>query len=206
MMRDGAFDVTFDSQDIFRSILDAMAKPGSVLRLSDINITPPVTNRYPLLLLMTLLDHEVSFCISGHDDVDSQDASEYVGLNTGSKESIIMDSDFILVCGGSSHGSIRRAKQGTLEYPDESATVIYDIVSIEDVKHERGKEDTGDLLLELSGPGIAGRCIIRINGMERAEMGDVLAVRDYPLGIDMIFSDRNGNIACIPRSTSVKVM
>jgi len=212
VIKDGAFDMTLDSQRIFRCILDAMARPGSILELSDINITPPVANRYPLLLLMTLLDHEVSFCVPGHGDANEnenenrQAVAEYLRSNTGSKESGIGDADFILVCGGFSHGSIRETKQGTLEYPDESATVIYDIVSIRDVKHEGSEDGDGDMLLEFSGPGIAGRCMIGISGMERAEIEDILAVRDYPLGIDAILSDRDGKIVCIPRSTSVRVM
>jgi len=211
-MRDGAFDVTFDSQMIFRSLLDAMARPGSIVVLPDINITSPAMNRYPLLLLMTLLDHEVSFCVLGHSDAnvnaDRQAVAEYLGSNTGSKESALGDADFILVCEGSSHGSICRAKQGTLEYPDESATVVYDVGSIGDREHE-GNDDNGHdeyMLLELSGPGIAGKCMIAISGMEQAEIEDVLAVHNYPLGIDAILSDRYGNIACIPRSTNVRVM
>ena len=209
-MRDTAFDVTFDSQMIFRSLLDAMARPGSIVVLPDINITSPAMNRYPLLLLMTLLDHEVSFCVSGHDDanvnVNRQAMAEYLRSNTGSKESALRDADFILVCEGSSHGLIRRVKQGTLEYPDESATVVYDVGSIGDQGY--GDDDVYDkyIRLELSGPGIAGKCMIAIGGMELAEIEDVLAVRNYPLGIDAILSDRNGNISCIPRSTNVRVM
>jgi alpha-D-ribose 1-methylphosphonate 5-triphosphate synthase subunit PhnH len=213
-MRDTAFDVTFDSQIIFRSLLDAMARPGSIVVLPDINITSPAMNRYPLLLLMTLLDHEVSFCVLGHSDANVNAntnrlaVAEYLGSNTGSNESTLRDADFILVCEGSSHGLIHRVKQGTLEYPDESATVVYDVGSIGDREYD-GNDDNGHdeyMRLELSGPGIAGKCMIAISGMEPAEIEDVLAVRNYPLGIDAILSDRNGNIACIPRSTNVRVM
>ena len=211
-MRDGAFDVTFDSQIIFRFLLDAMARPGSIVVLPDINITSPAMNRYPLVLLMTLLDHEVSFCVLGHSDANvnananRQAVAEYLGSNTGSKESALGDADFILVCEGSSHGLICGVKQGTLEYPDESATVVYDVGSIGDQGYDGDDGHDEYMLLELSGPGIAGKCMIAISGMELAEIEDVLAVRNYPLGIDAILSDRNGNISCIPRSTNVRVM
>ncbi|MGP8319930.1 MAG: phosphonate C-P lyase system protein PhnH [Methanosarcinaceae archaeon] len=218
MIKDGAFDITFNSQEIFRSILDAMARPGSIIRLPDISITPPVANRYPLLVLMTLLDHEVNFCVSGHsdvnvnvnvsgnEDINRQAVAEYLRLNTGSQESAIKDADLILVLGGFSHGLIRRAKQGTLEYPDESATVVYDVGSIVNRSHEGEKGYNKEMLLELFGPGIADKCKIAISGIERAEIEDILALRDYPLGIDTIFSDKAGNITCIPRSTNVRVM
>lgn len=209
-MRETAFDVTFDSQMIFRSLLDAMARPGSIVVLPDIKITSPALNRYPLLLLMTLLDHEVSFYVSGHSDVNvnasRQAVAEYLRSNTGSNESALRDADFILVCEGSSQGLIRRVKQGTLEYPDESATVVYDVGSIGDRGYDGDDSHDEYMLLELSGPGIAGKCMIAISGMEPAEIEDVLAMRNYPLGIDAILSDRNGNIACIPRSTNVRVM
>ncbi len=193
-MRDLAFDVIFDSQRIFRSLLDAMANPGRIITLPEIGIKTPAANRYPLLLLMTLLDHEVSFSVLDNGAL----VTECLKTNTGSKESRLEDSDFILVYGGSSHGLIRGARVGTLEYPDDSATVIYDIDSIGD--------DGGDVLFELSGPGIADKRMIGASGIEQTEIEDVLAMRDYPLGLDLIFSDKAGRIMCIPRSTIVEVM
>ncbi len=194
-MRDPTFDTIFDSQRIFRSLLDAMGNPGRITTLPKIGIEPPAANRYPLLLLMTLLDHEVSFCVMGGAQTQ---VTEYLKTNTGSKESRLENSDFVLVYGGSSHGLIQGARVGTLEYPDESATVIYDIDSIGD--------DGGGILLELSGPGIADKRIIGASGIEQTEIEDVLAMRDYPLGLDLIFSDRAGRVVCIPRSTIVAVI
>ena len=114
-MRNGLFDLTIGSRMIFRSLLDAMANPGHIITLPQIDIEPSVENKYPLLLLMTLLDHEVSFCVLDHDTR----ITEYLRSNTQSKESTIEDSDFILVYGGTSHGLIRKARIGALEYPDE---------------------------------------------------------------------------------------
>jgi len=193
-VRDWAFDVIFDSQRIFRYLLDAMANPGRAITLPVIGIKPPAANMYPLLLLMTLLDHEVSFCVLDN----GTQVTEYLKTNTGSKESKLENSDFILVYGGSSHGLIQGARVGTLEYPDESATVIYDAGSIGDCG--------GDVLLELSGPGIADKRVIGASGIEQNEIEDVLAVRDYPLGLDLIFSDKAGRIVCIPRSTTMRVI
>ncbi|KAF5415878.1 MAG: phosphonate C-P lyase system protein PhnH [Euryarchaeota archaeon] len=193
-MRDPAFEVVFDSQRIFRSLLDAMANPGRIITLPDIRIKTPVANRYPLLLLMTLLDHEVSFCVL---DQGTQ-VTEYLKTNTGSKESRLKNSDFILVCGGSSHGLIPGARVGTLEYPDESATVIYDTGSV--------GADREDIFLELSGPGIVDKRMIGVSGIEQTEIEDVLAMQDYPLGLDLIFSDNAGRMACIPRSTTMRVI
>ena len=157
-MRDPAFDVIFDSQRIFRSLLDAMANPGRIITLPEIGIKSPAANRYPLLLLMTLQDHEASFCVMGGAQTQ---VIEYLKTNTGSNESRLEDSDFILVYGGSSHGLVRRARVGTLEYPDESATVIYDLYSIGD--------DEEGVLLELSGPGIADKRMIGASGIEEDE-------------------------------------
>lgn len=194
-VRDPTFDVIFDSQRIFRSLLDSMANPGCIITLPEIEIKPPAANKYPLLLLMTLLDHEVSFCVMGGAQTR---VTEYLKTNTGSKESTLENSDFILVYGGTSHGLIRGARVGTLEYPDESATVIYDTGSIGDCG--------GEVMLELSGPGIADKRRIGVSGIEQTEIEDVLAMRDYPLGLDLILSDRTGRIVCIPGSTTVEVI
>lgn len=64
----------------------------------------------------------------------------------------------------------------------------------------------GSILLELSGPGVIDKRRIRIKGIKQTEIEDILSIKDYPLGVDVILSNRVGRIACIPRSTSVNVI
>ncbi|MDK2947532.1 MAG: alpha-D-ribose 1-methylphosphonate 5-triphosphate synthase subunit PhnH [Methanolobus sp.] len=196
-VRDTGFDIVFDSQNIFRILIDSMAKPGKINELPSIEIMPPVDNHYPFLVLMTLLDREISFTVCGDDAIDLQSVSEYIELNTGSRLAGANNCDFMLVYGGSSNGQVCDAKLGTLRFPDDSSTAVYDVDSI---------SSSGNLMLELTGPGIKDKCVIGIDGIERSEIEDLVSLKEYPLGIDAIFSDKNGKIVCIPRSTNVKVI
>jgi len=182
----------FDAQLVFRKVLDAMARPGKVAKLPDIPLNPPAENKYPFLILFTLLDHEVGFEVLGAKN-NAEEISRYIASNTGSSETSLENADFVLIYGGSSGGRIHEMKRGTLEYPDESVTLIYDVERI----------GTG-MLLMISGPGIRAERKVAIDGIEEEEIRDMVRVNsEFPLGVDAIFSDRCGNILAMPRSTKV---
>nr|QNO55242.1 hypothetical protein MHJDHPNH_00044 [Methanosarcinales archaeon ANME-1 ERB7] len=185
----------FDAQLTFRKVLDAMAKPGKVVKMPNISLNTPTENKYPFLILTSLLDHEVGFkVLDVKNRENTEDISRYISSNTGSHESSLEDADFILIYDGSSGGTIHEMKRGTLEYPDESAILIYDARRIGDGVH-----------LTISGPGIRDELEIAIDGIEEEEIRDIVKVNsEFPLGIDVIFSDLYGNIVCLPRSTRVR--
>lgn len=201
-LREADFDQVFDSQQIFRIILDTMARPGKIGILPDINIKPPAENHYPFLVLLTLLDREVSFNVQGKETAKLSEVIRYLELNTGSKQNDVEACDFMLVYGGNSKAQICKAKIGSFRYPDKSATVLYDVDSISD-ENTLEKEES---LLKLSGPGIKENCIVGLSGIGKKEMENLVSVREFPLGIDAIFTDKNGRIISIPRSTSLKVL
>jgi alpha-D-ribose 1-methylphosphonate 5-triphosphate synthase subunit PhnH len=185
----------FDAQLTFRKVLDAMARPGKVVKMPDIALNPSTENKYPFAILFTLLDHEVSFkVLDPKNRENTEEISRYISSNTGSRESQLENAVFFLIYGGSSNGLIKKMKRGTLEYPDASATLIYDVGRI-------GK----GIRLTISGPGIRAEREIEIDGIEEEEIREIVTVNsEFPLGIDAIFSDRYGNIVCLPRSTRVR--
>lgn len=186
------------AQLIFRRVLEAMARPGRVVQLPDMRQDAPSGNKYACLLLFTLLDSYVSFKIlSGNNHTDYEKLSTYISINSGSPESELEDADFILVFGGSSGGLVSSMKKGTAKYPDKSATVIYDVESV----------GGGSTTLSLSGPGIFSVQNLALEGIQEEEIGDLIRANgDFPLGIDVIFSDKDGKIACLPRSTAINCM
>ena len=185
----------FESQIIFRKVLDAMARPGKIVELPDLEINAPTKNKFPCLVLLTFLDSHVKFKVLDIDNkVDSEEIAGYISSSTGSQEASVENSDFILIYGGSAGGLIRRMKKGSPKYPDESTTLIYDVESI-------GEDG---VLMTLSGPGICSDHRLAVKGIEEAEITELISVnRDFPMGIDAIFSDKNGKVVCIPRSTTV---
>lgn len=172
--------------DAFRLLLDGMARPGTIataaLHFEAGDMSAPVA------LLEALLDHEVAFAF-----VPRHAAAEEAVLRlTGSRIASPESADFIVASGDGIPVAIRGARPGEFEYPDRSATVIALVQSV-------GKGGDGETLV-LSGPGIQGRCILRVEG----PIDGLLAAReeanaDLPQGVDVILIDPSGRTACIPR-------
>jgi phosphonate C-P lyase system protein PhnH len=91
-----------DTQRAFRSLLAAMAEPGTV---QDLEGGLP-------LALATLVDHEVTLAHVGDPHWP--------------------DADFLVVRGGSSRGELGRARQGTLLDPALGATALYELDAVGD--------------------------------------------------------------------------
>lgn len=179
------FDETFDSQKIFRVILEAMANPTR--RLSVAEFIPKLFGSEPAMLAaaMTLLDNEVSFC------ADNAELAENTALLTHSPEVKCEDADFIFVTEPAGiKKAVEQAKCGTLSDPHRSATII--------VKCGENATDS----FELYGAGIDGTVKAELPN----EVTAAINARDeqhyeYPQGIDFVFIDEKGGLFCIPRLT-----
>jgi len=105
------FDAVYDSQKVYRLILEAMSHPGRVVPMGGYTL---------LSVAMTLLDNEVSFNLCGDDAL----ADEIASLTLAGREPL-ETADFIFVCKPEYiKDAIEKAKCGTLADPHKSATVI----------------------------------------------------------------------------------
>jgi len=182
-----AKEIALDYQQVYRCLLKSMSYPGRVYKL-------PVEHPEPVLLICgTLLDHEVMFSVIGPGTSDSLISkifeitkSEYVSSEL---------ADYVIVAGGSSSGWLESLRIGTLEFPDQGATVIYMVDRI-----DRG----ADLKFSLKGPGIKD-CIKC--GADGLDIKDLLAFKalnsEYPQGIDMILIDKQNCILGLPRTMQI---
>lgn len=180
-----AFDAVFDSQRVFRCVLQATARPGKLFTLPPTEAAPPET------LALALLDHEVTFYALG------EEAGERLARETGARLSPLPEADFALISGGDSDGAVLGLGRGTLERPETGATAVYAVEQL----------GAGPLTLGLSGPGISGE---RTLGVEGLSLGETEVIResraDYPLGVDVYLVDRAGRVAGLPRSTRLEVV
>jgi alpha-D-ribose 1-methylphosphonate 5-triphosphate synthase subunit PhnH len=186
------------TQKTFRSLLQAMAHPGRVYRLEETtDVRSRLTNSTNLIpILLTLLDHEVGFCVIGPE---KEDVETTVSELTGCPVNDLTEADFIIVLGEESHGEILKAKRGTLEYPDTGATVIYRVESLDD-------RDNGKRVALLKGPGIKNDIAPVVRGLGRDELLYLKEINsEYPLGIDSIIIDGANRIMCIPRSARIEL-
>jgi alpha-D-ribose 1-methylphosphonate 5-triphosphate synthase subunit PhnH len=183
-------DIIHQEHAQFRQILQAMSHPGSLIEMAV--PTSNTTEIAPAIHILTcLMDNEVTFSVVG-DDKGAVAAA--LSLQTGSPQVDIATSDFVVAVRGTTDGQLAMIKRGTLEYPDGGATLVYLIDEL--------AEDGGSA--ELSGPGINGSCRPRFTGLASGELSALReANAEYPLGVDALFVDSKGRIACIPRSTRI---
>ncbi|MDK2816887.1 MAG: alpha-D-ribose 1-methylphosphonate 5-triphosphate synthase subunit PhnH [Moorella sp. (in: firmicutes)] len=197
-----SFDPVFTSQQIFRCLLDAMARPGKINFLPATGLCPPgAWNSHVVAVAFTLLDREVTFCVPGRN---AEEKERYLAVNTGSRPVPLEEADFIIVTGQEETPRLSLAKRGTLEYPDGGATVIVALEAILSTGETLSPGHRG-LGLTLAGPGIPGERRLELRGLHPSylEYFKILN-REYPLGVDWIMVAGDGRIACLPRTTMVR--
>ncbi|MFS0752426.1 phosphonate C-P lyase system protein PhnH [Oceanobacillus sp. 1P07AA] len=181
-----------DTQHTYRKILDSMSKPGQISSIE----SNPEHQMYCLpatfLVALTLFDTEVNFHVIDHDTKIANVLSQY----TVATQVPIEKADYIIATNNTDamellHG-LKKSSVGTLADPHQSATLIVEQQNI---------IENGDL--ELSGPGIKETHRIGIEVSEEFWKERDVKIKEYPLGIDLIFTDQNSNIMCIPRTTRV---
>lgn len=180
------FDPVFDSQRVFRCVLQATAHPGKLFAL------PPTGTSPWEPLALALLDHEVTFCAAGEE---FREMEERVARTTGARISPLPEVDFA-VFSGDSGGGVLDLGRGTLERPETGATAIYSVDRL---------SNAGPLTLKLSGPGIPGERTLGVDGIAAEELAAIRESREgYPLGVDVYLVDGSGQLAGLPRSTRLE--
>lgn len=221
----------FYSAVTFRFLLDSLARPGKLNQLeyptflgdppryhSSAISTDISLNLYALGALWTLLDREVSFVLvaDGRWLDQGTTIAPWLALRSGAAVSVPNAADFAFFCDGSSAGLLAELNVGNLLEPESSATAIYcierlGIVSVsgrgEGSLEQEGNPDPRSNYLELVGPGIEGRRVISVVGLEEGEVSFIKATRrNYPLGIDIYLVDAVGQCVGLPRTTKVRFM
>lgn len=174
-----------DTQQLhFRLLLEAMARPGQIYPLAQL----PQQGSVVLSVLSTLLDAEVSLA----DPHGLLNSGDWPMLQVKAAPAELAD---YVVC-DAQHSPDFSPKLGTLPCPEQSATLILLVDSLND----------GNTHLQLSGPGIKTSTHLRINGLNTSwltKREDWVCA--FPLGADLILVDPQ-HIAALPRTTRVEIM
>jgi alpha-D-ribose 1-methylphosphonate 5-triphosphate synthase subunit PhnH len=189
----------FDAQKVFRCLLNAMARPGVVkhLPVTGVPLEAGISGQ-AAAIAFTLLDREICFCVLGRK---GEEKVNYLALNTGSRPVSLPEADFILAPGEEELPQLALAKRGTLEYPDQSATVILILEKISAAP----LPGQGEIAVNLSGPGAPGSRRLFLAGLHPAHLEHFHFLNsEYPLGVDYILADQEGQVACLPRTATVK--
>lgn len=189
------------SQHLFRLTLDALANPGTVQQLiihPRLLAENAVPRPYLASVLLTLLDHEVTLHVAPGPATD-----DLAGLMVRRTRTTLVDAgsaDFAVAEAASLEpGLPETLRRGSLEYPDDGATLVIDVPSLD-------QTEAGTLELTLAGPGIESVRRLRLGGLAAAVFhARNRAVANYPMGIDLLLIDAAGRMVGLPRTTGISI-
>jgi len=186
----GFADKVLSAQSTFRSVMDAMARPGSVQRITAVAGTPAAMMRGTAAIALTLFDHDTPIWL---DERMSETSGVAKWLKFHTSAPVIADSSvssFALIGNPRALPSLDRFAFGSNEYPDRSTTLILQVESL-----------TQGPAIELRGPGIDGTAILQA-AIQPHDLLERLAVNVtlFPRGIDVVLVHDDAIVA-IPRTT-----
>jgi alpha-D-ribose 1-methylphosphonate 5-triphosphate synthase subunit PhnH len=186
----GFADKVLSAQSTFRSVMDAMARPGSVQRIVAVTGAPAAMMHGTAAIALTLFDHDTPIWLDPLMS-ETSDVKKWLKFHTGAP--VIEDSSichFALIGDPGALPALDRFAFGSNEYPDRSTTLILQVESL-----AQGEK------LELRGPGIDGTAVVRAaiqptDLFERLEINQTL----FPRGIDVVLV-AGDTVVAIPRTT-----
>lgn len=194
----GFADPVFDSQRVFRTVLDALAHPGSVYEVA---ARPPAPA--PLALAgaayafcLALLDFETPLWLQpGLPAAQEKSITRHLRFHCGCP--IVAEprqARFALIHDAAAMPPLASFYQGEIDYPDRSATLIVVLPALD-----------GGPAVKLRGPGIRAVATLAADGLAPnfwREWRDNAAL--FPCGADLILVAGN-RIAGLPRTTLAEI-
>jgi alpha-D-ribose 1-methylphosphonate 5-triphosphate synthase subunit PhnH len=181
-------------QAIFRLMLKAVSYPGRCCSVAE-----GTSEALSLLAADCLIDHETTFALIGFGPSEQ---AERLQRRTGSVCVETDQADFVFINGNCSRGGIESAKRGTSAYPDEGATLVYQLPSA-----QLGELEANRLTaVRMTGPGIKEMISPPVDSLDQREytlLRDINA--GYPLGVDTFIMWGASHVMAIPRSTRINV-
>jgi alpha-D-ribose 1-methylphosphonate 5-triphosphate synthase subunit PhnH len=212
MQRETTYDPVFDAQEHYRLLLDAMARPGKINTLPRLILSVPaggILKEAAALVGFALLNADVHFFVDG---AGSDVATRYLLVNTSARPVSLEEADFVFASGLASAALVEAMKKGSLPYPEEGATLVLSVAALS-AEASQGPTEASQgpteaspgLALTLQGPGINGKKTFFVRGLsarllEALQQSNV----EFPLGVDLILTDGDGHVACIPRSSAFR--
>ena len=178
----GFADPATQSAHAFRSVMEAMARPGTI---QDIEGAAPPAPLSPAMgaVLLTLCDTETPIYLAG--DMDCEAARAWLAFHTGAP--FVGPAQCMFAVGKwDALSPLAVYPIGTSEYPDRSATLIVEC-------SELAASST-----TLTGPGIKDQATLSLPEVDAFQANRTL----FPLGLDFIFTCGE-RLAALPRSTKV---
>jgi alpha-D-ribose 1-methylphosphonate 5-triphosphate synthase subunit PhnH len=190
----GFADKVLSAQSTFRSVMEAMARPGHVQQVIADAGTPGPLMRGAAAIALTLFDHDTPIWLDARMRQSSQ-VAKWLKFHTGAP--VVDDSSissFALIGDGGALPDLSSFALGSNEYPDRSTTLV---IQVNSLIHGRD--------YELRGPGIDGATTLRAT-IEPMDLLERLSINEtlFPRGIDVVLVS-GGAIVAIPRTTRLVI-
>lgn len=189
----GFTDLTHQSQQSFKAIMDAMAQPGKIYDAPHKVDNAGALNPVAAMTALTLCDAETLIYLD--EALNTTETRQFLAFHTGAATtSDPQKAQFAFLSSADALEGDHNFNMGNHEYPDQSTTVI---IAVNDLANQAGAT--------LSGPGIETSRTIASSSLnqqfwQQAEANNA----EYPLGIDHIFVTET-QLAALPRSTKIKL-
>ena len=190
-------DVVHDIQTVYRKLVTATSRPGTLVVLDREARTLDVQMEClssTILLARTVLDPEVSFKVISKAE---EAVSRMINQLTYSKPVDLPEADFIFILHDASEEQMKealnKAKVGNLLNPHESAMIILEVPDV----------TKGDSMI-LSGPGIQDESFLSLPNVSAWLAAGNAKNMEFPLGIDMYFVDQQDRLIALPRTTQIR--
>ena len=181
----GFTEAPVQSARAFREILEALARPGTIRRVSGANLPTPLSTAAGVALLV-LVDPTTRVHLAGAADCPA--VRDWIAFHVGAPLAPAEDADFAVGTWDAFH-PVSRFRIGQPDYPDRSATLIVECDRL--VNH---------------GPALTGPGIETATWLNLPETAAFRANRAlFPLGFDTLFT-AGDRIAGLPRSTRVEAI
>lgn len=186
----GFFDPVQQSQQAFRAMLDALARPGRIAKVAadfgyPIDLAPSLA---AILLTLCDLDTRV-FLAPGFDDGPVRD---WLRFHTGAPVTTDMQQADIILLHGSRLPPLDRIPLGSDEAPEKGATLLIQVQTLD-----------GPAAMECRGPGIKSAERLPMLGLPESfwRQRSMLSSA-FPRGADIYFG-HGAMLIGLPRSTAI---
>ncbi|MEH2512980.1 alpha-D-ribose 1-methylphosphonate 5-triphosphate synthase subunit PhnH [Nitrobacteraceae bacterium AZCC 1564] len=180
------------SQAVFRGVMNAMARPGSIHTIAEAVKAPSMMMPATAAVALALFDHDTPIWLD-RDFAGEMDMASWLRFQTGAPLTAdASQAAFALIAKGSALPDFETFAPGTPEYPDRSTTLVVQVETL----------TAGDPIA-LSGPGIQGTSSLRAGALPQDFVARMQSNRAlFPLGVDLLLVSGNDLVA-LPRSAHV---
>jgi len=180
-MAPGFADSTAQSQVVFRCALDALARPGTSVSIPAASLVLPSSGicASAASVLLALLDQDCALWLS--PTLANGPAAAWLRFHTGCQiEQDCSKADFVWAAYIAELPPLHQLKQGSAEYPDQSATCVVDVTAW------RAAVVSDAAAVSLRGPGVRDALTLAVDGLDANFVQQHHAMQEHaPCGVDM---------------------